>query len=159
VKQCVDPKLKGEYPPKGVAKVSVSLSLSRYLHTLMCVQRLFIDSWIKFWCLDPRFDSDINTTYRWPCSLQLLQHCACSMKLSLGRIWALLLKHSNHFWRLLLLLQKVKANEMVHFGFCIFCTARFNYLQISSNTADISIFLFLFEIGCVGFNWLVSCHC
>lgn len=24
VKQCVDPKLKGEYPPKGVAKVSLT---------------------------------------------------------------------------------------------------------------------------------------
>lgn len=28
VKQCVDPKLKGEYPPKGVAKVSLFLSIS-----------------------------------------------------------------------------------------------------------------------------------
>lgn len=28
VKQCVDPKLKGEYPPKGVAKVSLPPSLS-----------------------------------------------------------------------------------------------------------------------------------
>jgi hypothetical protein len=26
VKQCIDPRLKGEYPPKGVAKVYVSLS-------------------------------------------------------------------------------------------------------------------------------------
>lgn len=56
--------------------------------------------------------SDFNNAYYWPCSLQLLQHCACSMKLSLGQIWALLLKHSNHFWGLLPRLQKVEANKL-----------------------------------------------
>lgn len=29
VKQCIDPRLKGDYPPKGIAKVSI-LSLSIY---------------------------------------------------------------------------------------------------------------------------------
>lgn len=31
VKQCVDPRLKGEYPPKGVAKVLLFLLLSSLL--------------------------------------------------------------------------------------------------------------------------------
>lgn len=34
VKQCVDPRLKGEYPPKGVAKVTFSLFPVRY--QLLC---------------------------------------------------------------------------------------------------------------------------
>lgn len=69
------------------------------------------------------------------------------MKLSLGQIWALLLKHSNHFWRppLLLLHQKVEANELK------FITSLWNlhllhslsqYLQISSNTTNIYIIIY-----------------
>ena len=37
VKQCIDPRLKGEYPPKGVAKVSLSYPLYAVSHCFVVV--------------------------------------------------------------------------------------------------------------------------
>jgi hypothetical protein len=94
----VDPKLKGEYPPKGVAKVS-PLSLS---HTCTNSPLVFFSSSLQCSC-----------AVCGKCSWQLWQHCVCSTRLSSGQIWALLSRLSNHFWSLLPQLQRLEQINWV----------------------------------------------
>jgi hypothetical protein len=42
VKQCVDPRLKGEYPPKGVAKVSLFPTLVRSISFILTIRSLLL---------------------------------------------------------------------------------------------------------------------
>ena len=65
VKQCVDPKLKGEYPPKAVAKVTNSFYTSTVITLLEANMRVGVLM--------------VNN------SLRRLQRCVCNTNQSLGQ--------------------------------------------------------------------------
>jgi hypothetical protein len=81
VKQCVDPRMKGEYPPKGVAKVSLlpdTLFLSTFMLTILMNS-----------CASVNLMPCILI-----CSLLQWQLYACNTKQSSGPTWVLLWRRS-----------------------------------------------------------------
>jgi hypothetical protein len=89
VKECVDPRLKGKYPPKGVARVCLffpPFSVHARTLTLSLPKK--------------QLETNLNTEWFFPvdCSLQRWQRSACSTNQIIGLAWALPSRHSLPFF-------------------------------------------------------------
>jgi hypothetical protein len=135
VKQCVDPRLNGEYPPKGVAKVylrpiaSACLTASAKCNCSNMVNLPFY-SLVSYVCF----------------SLQQWRHSVCSMNLSLDPAWALSWRHSprffninhNHHQPLLLIQQHLQMPDLVQhecklIAFPHWCVSFYNHVMCLSS--------------------------
>jgi hypothetical protein len=157
VKECVDPRLKGKYPPKGVARVCLffpPFSVHARTLTLSLPKK--------------QLETNLNTEWFFPvdCSLQRWQRSACSTNQIIGLAWALPSRHSLLFFsinlnlhQLLCLIQQMTFVVPIH-PFQHEFTVHPSFYRVQQQASVLVDFLCGFADWCVvAFVWPRRARC